>query len=507
MNSFFRKGRTRRWTWRSPNNQTFNEIDLLLTPDRRYISDVNVLAKFDAGSDHHLVQASFNYIASRTDAPRRPARKPPPEFNRLALKLKAAISLLASPCPTPAREYARLVDALTHAAHAAEQDVQLPTRISATTRTLFHRRRQLRFGLANTPHAAIQYAKLNKTLRKALAADLNAHHLCILEQAVAANHLRHARSELATGRTQVMHLRRRDGQHTTTTAEAAALVRTFYNNLYRSANGPFVYTPSSSVAWAEPLSTSEVFQALAQLKSQGAAGPDRVLPLAAKLAAPHLALPLCSLFNDMLTDDVIPPTLTAARKILLHKKGDTTDISNYRPISLLSVLYKSLTKVITWRIEAAVEHRLPPNQAGFRKGYSTLDHLHAVNMAVEKCREYNLRLSMLFVDFQKAFDTIEFRAIWNSLAHYGVDSSIIEVVKKLYASSSSIVTFASSEVDIDVQRGVRQGDTLSPKLFVLCLPHALDSIDWAQRGLKVGHQRPPYLAYADDIVLLSHDVD
>uniref|UniRef100_A0A914WLJ8 Endonuclease/exonuclease/phosphatase domain-containing protein n=1 Tax=Plectus sambesii TaxID=2011161 RepID=A0A914WLJ8_9BILA len=238
MNSFFRKGRTRRWTWRSPSNQTFNEIDLLLTPDHRYISDVNILAKFDAGSDHRL---------------------PPPEFNRLALKLEAAISLLESPCPTPAREYAHLVDTLTHAARAAEQDVQLPRRISATTRALFHRRRQLRFGLANSPHAAIQYAELNKTLRKALTADLHAHHLCILEQAVAANRLRRARSELATGRTQVVHLRRRDGQHTTTTAEAAALVRTFYNDLYRSADGPFVYTPSSSVARAEPLSTSEVF--------------------------------------------------------------------------------------------------------------------------------------------------------------------------------------------------------------------------------------------------------
>uniref|UniRef100_A0A914XHK9 Reverse transcriptase domain-containing protein n=1 Tax=Plectus sambesii TaxID=2011161 RepID=A0A914XHK9_9BILA len=455
MNSFFCKGCTRRWSWQSPNNQTFNEIDLLLMPDRRYISNVNVLAKFDAGSDHRLLQASFNYIARRTDAPSRPACKPPPEFNQLALKLEAAISLLKSPCPTPAREYARLVDALTHAARAAKEDVQLPTRISATNRALFHRRRQLRFGLANTPHAAIQYAELNKTLRKALATDLHAHHLHILEQAVAANRLRRARSQLATGRTQVVHLRRRDGQHTTTTAEAAALIRTFYNNLYRSANGPFIYTPSSSVTWAKPLSSNEVFQALAQLKSQRAAGPDRVLPLAAKLAAPHLALPLCSLFNDMLADDVIPPTLTAARTILLTRK--------------------SLTKVITWRIEAAVESRLPPNQAGFRKGYSTLDHLHAVNMAVEKCRKYNLRLSMLFVDFQKAFDTIEFRAIWNLLAHYGVDSSIIEIVKKLYASSSSIVTFASSEVAIDVQRGVQQGDTLSPKLFILCLQHALDS--------------------------------
>uniref|UniRef100_A0A914USY1 Reverse transcriptase domain-containing protein n=1 Tax=Plectus sambesii TaxID=2011161 RepID=A0A914USY1_9BILA len=405
MNSFFRKGRTRRWTWQSPNNQTFNEINLLLMPDRRYISDVNVLAKFDAGNDHRL------------------------------------------------------------------------------------------------------YAKLNKTLRKALAADLHAHHLRILEQAVAANRLRRARSELATDRTQVVHLRRQDGQHTTTTAEAAALIRTFYNDLYRSAYRPFIYMPSSSIAQAKPLSSNKVFQALAQLKSQGAAGLDRVLPLATKLAAPHLALPLCSLFNNMLADDVIPPTLTAARTILLHKKGNTTDISNYRLISLLLVLYKLLTKIITSHIEAAVENRLPPNQAGFHKGYSTLDHLHAINMAVKKCREYNLRLFMLFVNFQKAFDTIEFRAIWNLLAHYGVDSSIIEVVKKLYASSSSIITFASSEVAIDVQRGVRQGNTLSPKLFGLCLQHALDSVDWAQRGLKVSNQCLPYLAYADDIVLLPHDVD
>uniref|UniRef100_A0A914WH86 Reverse transcriptase domain-containing protein n=1 Tax=Plectus sambesii TaxID=2011161 RepID=A0A914WH86_9BILA len=89
----------------------------------------------------------------------------------------------------------------------------------------------------------------------------------------------------------------------------------------------------------------------------------------------------------------------------------------------------------------------------------------------------------------------------------GVDSSIIEIVKKLYASSSSIVTFPSSEVAIDAQRGVRQGDTLSPKLFVLCLQHALDSFDWAQRGLKVGDQRLPYLAYADDSVLLARDFD
>uniref|UniRef100_A0A914VVS2 Reverse transcriptase domain-containing protein n=1 Tax=Plectus sambesii TaxID=2011161 RepID=A0A914VVS2_9BILA len=440
MNSFFCKGRTRRWTWLSPNNQTFNEIDFLLTPDRCYISDVNVLAKFDASSDHPLVKPH---------------------------------STTSPAAPT-------LLDVPLASLHPSSTN----WRSSSKPPSAFSSR----------PARRPRYAKLNKTLHKALTTDLHAHYLHVLEQAIAANHRHRARSKLTTGWTQVVHLCRRDGQHTMTTAEAAALVHTFYSDLYCYANGPFIYTPSSSVARAEPLSSNKVFQVLAQLKSQGAAGP-------------HLALPLCLLFNDMLTDDVIPPMLATTRTILLHKKGNTMDIGNYRPISLLLVLYKSLMKVISWRIEAAVEHRLPSNQAGFHKGYSMLDHLHAVNMAIITCREYNLRLSMLFINFQKAFDTIEFCAIWNLLAHYGVDSSIIKVIKKLYASPSSIVTFASSEVAIDVQRGVWQGKTLSPNLFVLCLQHALDSIDWAQRGLKVGDQRLPYLAYTNNIILLTHDID
>uniref|UniRef100_A0A914VEV7 Reverse transcriptase domain-containing protein n=1 Tax=Plectus sambesii TaxID=2011161 RepID=A0A914VEV7_9BILA len=122
-------------------------------------------------------------------------------------------------------------------------------------------------------------------------------------------------------------------------------------------------------------------------------------------------------------------------------------------------------KIITRPNEAVVENQLTPNQASFCKGYSTLDHLHALNMAIKKCHEYNLRLSIF------------------------------------------IITFASSEVAIDDWRGVHEGDTLSPKLFILCLQYVLNSISWAQRGLKVGSQRLPYLTYADDIVLLARDVD
>ena len=508
MNSFFRKGRTRRWTWRSPNNQTFNEIDLFLTPSRRYISDVNVLAKFDAGSDHRLVRATFSYIARSSDLPfpRSATRQRQPELHRPTLRLEAALALRAPPHPTPAREYGRLTEALTHAASAAELVVEPPARISTATKQLFQQRRQLRFGLTNTPHATVQYAELCKSLRRALTADLHAHYLCILERAVATNRLRRARSELSSGRTQIVQLRRRDGRHTTTTADTANLVRTYYNVLYCSNDGPFNYTPSPTTH-ITPFTTDEVRRALYQLKSRGAAGADGVQPLAAKLAAPYLTPPLCALFNEMIAADDIPPVLASSRTILLHKAGDTTDIGNYRPISLLSVLYKTLTKIITWRIETTVAARLPPTQAGFRKGYSTLDHLHAVNMAVEKSREYNLRLSLLFVDFRKAFDTVEFRAIWDSLAYYGVDDGTTEMIKKLYAASSSIVAFASSEVPVDVQRGVRQGDTLSPLLFVLCLQYALDGVDWAQRGLQVGEHRLPYLAYADDIVLLARDVN
>ena len=78
--------------------------------------------------------------------------------------------------------------------------------------------------------------------------------------------------------------------------------------------------------------------------------------------------------------------------MIFFKKGNIKYIKNYRPIFLLSNVYKLFTKIITTRLEKKLDENQPREQGGFRSKYSTTDHIHAINLLQEKCREYNIPL-------------------------------------------------------------------------------------------------------------------
>ena len=96
--------------------------------------------------------------------------------------------------------------------------------------------------------------------------------------------------------------------------------------------------------------------------------------------------------------------------VIFFKKGNRKDIKNYRPICLLSNMYKLFTKIITTRLEKKLDENQPREQAGFRSNYFTTDHIHAINQLKEKCCEYNIPLCVAFVDYQKAFDSVQTQA-------------------------------------------------------------------------------------------------
>ena len=97
--------------------------------------------------------------------------------------------------------------------------------------------------------------------------------------------------------------------------------------------------------------------------------------------------------------------------VIFFKKGNRKDIQNYRPICLLSNMYKLFTKIITTRLEKKLDENQPREQAGFRSKYSTTDHTHAIHQLKEKCREYNIPLCVAFMDYEKAFDSVQTQAI------------------------------------------------------------------------------------------------
>ena len=118
--------------------------------------------------------------------------------------------------------------------------------------------------------------------------------------------------------------------------------------------------------------------------------------------------------------------------VLFFKKGDNARLKNYRPISLLSHVYKLFSRVITNRLARRFDDFQPPEQAGFRKGFSTVDDIHTLRQVIQKSEEYNLPLCLALVDYEKAFDSVETWAVLQSLQRCQIDYRYIEVLKCSY---------------------------------------------------------------------------
>ncbi|KAE9415852.1 hypothetical protein Angca_008367, partial [Angiostrongylus cantonensis] len=154
----------------------------------------------------------------------------------------------------------------------------------------------------------------------------------------------------------------------------------------------------------------------------------------------------------------------ASQTVSLFKKGDLCDISNYRPICMPSVVDKLFTRVILNRIDRTLDEGQPCEQAGFRKGFSTMDHIHTITRLIEASQEHK-RLCLTFIDLQKAFDSAEIEAVMEALGSQGVPTQYIKILRELYKNFTTKISPFYNDINVDVKRGVRQGDTISPKLF------------------------------------------
>ncbi len=89
------------------------------------------------------------------------------------------------------------------------------------------------------------------------------------------------------------------------------------------------------------------------------------------------------------------------------------------------------------RIRNFLEIQQPPEQAGFRKNYSTLDHLHTINQIIEKSQEHGMDISLAFIDYNKAFYTLDHDFILEALKNQGVPMKLIKLMKKMYVNPQS----------------------------------------------------------------------
>ena len=100
-----------------------------------------------------------------------------------------------------------------------------------------------------------------------------------------------------------------------------------------------------------------------------------------------------------------------------------SDIKNYRPINLLPIINKVFSCILLQWILWTVDFHQPREQAGFSTDFSMIDHLNVVNQPQEKVHIYNIPLCFVFVDYEKAFDSIEFKPIFHALKNHGVNKA------------------------------------------------------------------------------------
>ena len=154
-------------------------------------------------------------------------------------------------------------------------------------------------------------------------------------------------------------------------------------------------------------SKEEIRRAIKHLKSGKAAGPDHIPPEALKADINTTVEILYKLFEAIWIEEVVPNDWKLGDLIKIPKKGDLQNCDNYRGISLLSVPGKVLNRVVLERLRVAVDPNLRENQAGFRKGRSRTDQIATLRIIIKQSIEWNSALFVNFIDFEKAFDSLE----------------------------------------------------------------------------------------------------
>ena len=145
------------------------------------------------------------------------------------------------------------------------------------------------------------------------------------------------------------------------------------------------------------------------------------------------------------------------------QKGDTRDIKNYWPIILLSHMYKLLTRILQ-KNEKVLDENQAREQVGFRKCYSTVDHLQTINQLIEKCNEFKRPLCIGQIDYRKTFDSIEHEAIFKAFRSIGINESYFTILEDIYTRATARVHVDNQvSEEISILGGVRQGDTISPQ--------------------------------------------
>jgi hypothetical protein len=189
-------------------------------------------------------------------------------------------------------------------------------------------------------------------------------------------------------------------------------------------------------------------------------GPDGVHPYVLNRAYKSLAVPLTTMFNQSYLSRTLPDAWKEAHVSPIFKKGSRLVPSNYRPVSLTSIVCKTMERIVAKKITNHFDanNQFTPHQHGFLKGKSCTTNMLEYVDILSSSIEQGIVIDVLYTDFSKAFDTVPHQRLIAKLSAYGIDQITTDWIEDfLRGRRQKIVLGEHSSTWNDVLSGFPQG--------------------------------------------------
>ena len=272
----------------------------------------------------------------------------------------------------------------------------------------------------------------------------------------------------------------------------------YFSNVAEIARSKIPYSSSKHFSEFKNSNDKTFFiSCITSLNNNKSSGPYSIPIKILQLIKNDIAKPLSQIINLSFSTGHFPSNLKTAKVIPIFKKDSPLKCSNYRPISLLSNIDKIFEKLMFSRIIKFLEtsHCIYPLQFGFRKHHSTNDTLINITENIRSALDKSQFSCGVFVDLQKAFDTVDHVILLKKLEHYGIRGIGNSWFHSYLSNRSQFVSILGFNSSLkSIMHGVPQGSVLGPLLFLLYINDLREAIKYCM----IHH-------FADDTNLLLFD--
>lgn len=225
-----------------------------------------------------------------------------------------------------------------------------------------------------------------------------------------------------------------------------------------------------------PATPQEIYRTIMSLKNTKSVGDDEIPVKLLKFIVDEIAEPLAYIVNLTLSSGIFPENFKVSLIKAIYKKGNKTEINNYRPVALLSNVSKIFEKIIYNRLITFLEHFqiLSDTQNGFRKNKSTIRALYQALCSIFEERNNKKNTIAVYLDLSKAFDNVDHSILVDKIEHYGIRGTAKNLIKSYLSNRTQCVfeTDSNSGEQLRsekrvIQKGVPQGSILGPLLYLI----------------------------------------